>query len=163
GHGNVASTYDFALARYNQDGTLDQTFGTAGKQTTDFLGYADGATGVAIQPDGKIVVAGSAERDSTPATADLALARYNPDGTLDQTFGTNGLRITNLQGNNDDNDLARAVAIQADGRIVVAGNTERGLTSATGDFAIARYTSEPVSPDFTISFTPSSVSAQAGS
>ena len=159
-HGTTAAAYDFALVRYNQDGSLDQTFGTGGKQTTDLFGDGDGATGVAIQADGKIVLAGYASHGSS--VADLALARYNPDGSLDQTFGTAGLRTTNLLGNTDDNDTARALAIQPDGKIVVAGNTQRGLTTVV-DFAVARYIGAPAIPDFTIGFKSSSVSAQTGS
>ena len=68
---------DFALARYNADGTLDTTFDGDGKQTTDFGGVDDGRRG-GVQADGKIVVAGQ-----RPA---LALARYNADGTLDTSF-----------------------------------------------------------------------------
>src|SRR5262249_52523578 len=64
--------------------------------------------------------------------------------------------------NGDDNDLGRAVAIQSDGSIVVAGNTERGLTSSTADFALVRYSSGASAADFTIGFDAPSVSAQAG-
>jgi uncharacterized delta-60 repeat protein len=160
--GNSVSTFDFALARYNPDGSLDQTFGAGGKQTTDFFGDADDAGSVAIQADGKIVVAGAASHGSS--TGDLALARYNPDGTLDQTFGPSGLRTTNLQGHSDDNDRARAVAIQPDGNIVVAGETARPVTATVNvDFAIARYSASTGASDFTISFNPSSVSGQSGS
>ena len=159
-HGSDVSTYDFALLRYNQDGSLDQAFGAGGRQTTDFFGNADYATGVAIQADGKIVVAGYASHGSS--TGDLALARYNLDGALDQSFGAGGLQTTNLLGNSDDNDTARAVGIQQDGGIVVAGNTQRGLTQVA-DFAVARYYAAPALPDFTIGFNSSTVSAQAGS
>jgi len=161
-HGASASTVDFALARYNPDGSLDQAFGVGGKQTTDFFNEADVAQGVAIQADGKIVVAGAAGHGGS--TADVALARYNPDGTLDQTFGAGGLRTTNLQGNTDDNDSATSVVIQPDGKIVVGGETARNATpSSTVDFAIARYSAGTPVPGFTISFNPSSVAAQAGS
>src|SRR5215469_15043858 len=151
---------DFAVARYNPNGSLDSSFGAGGKQTTDFFGNADYATGVAIQADGKIVVAGYASHGSS--TGDLALARYNLDGALDQSFGAGGLQTTNLLGNSDDNDTARAVGIQQDGGIVVAGNTQRGLTQVA-DFAVARYYAAPALPDFTIGFNSSTVSAQAGS
>jgi len=160
--GNSVSSIDFALARYNPDGSLDQTFGAGGRQTTDFFGDYDAAGAVAIQADGKIVVAGAGSHGSS--TGDLALARYDRDGALDQTFGAGGLRTTNLQGKSDDNDLARAVAIQADGNIVVAGETARPVTATVNvDFAIARYSAGTPVPDFTISFNPSSVSGQAGS
>ncbi len=85
GHGSA----DFALARYNPDGSLDTSFSGNGRQTTDF-GGGDDANGVALQGDGKIVVAGT-----TTATGegDFALARYNPDGSLDTSFSGDGKQI----------------------------------------------------------------------
>jgi uncharacterized delta-60 repeat protein len=161
GQGTTFSTFDFALARYNGDGSLDQTFGNGGKLTTDFFGDGDDANGVAIQADGKIVAAGSAAH--TSANTHLALARYNPDGTLDQTFGVGGLRTTNLRGDSGDYpDQATSVAIQGDGRIVVAAETQHDTTLSSLDFAVARYSGASL-PDFTISFNSSSVTTQAGS
>lgn len=122
---------DFAIARYNIDGTLDTTFGTAGtgKVTTDFSASIDDAMAVAIQADGKIVVAGA-------SNGDFALARYNISGTLDTTFGTGGKVTTDFSGL----DHANAVAIQADGKIIAAG---QGFNSSSGpDFALARYLSD---------------------
>jgi uncharacterized delta-60 repeat protein len=126
------STYNFAVARYRIDGTLDPSFGSGGKATTNFFGFLDQPSTVALQPDGKIVLAGLA---STPSGAeDFALLRYNTNGTLDPTFGSGGKVITNF----DDffsNDEALAIAIQADGKIVAAGSTR-------ADFALARYNSD---------------------
>jgi uncharacterized delta-60 repeat protein len=119
------SNFDFALARYTPGGTLDPTFGTGGKVSTDFLGSDDAASAVALQADGDIVAAGNV------ADADFALARYKPNGTLDPTFGTGGKVTTDFFGNSD---LAYAVAIQSDGKIVAAG-----WTSTNYDFALARY------------------------
>ena len=114
---------DFALVRYNMDGSLDQTFGAGGKVNTDFSGGSDAAWALVIQkPDGKIVVAGE-------SSGDFALARYEPDGTLDSQFGAGG-RITIDLGRDD---RANAVALQSDGKIVVAGVAD-GL-----DFALVRY------------------------
>jgi uncharacterized delta-60 repeat protein len=76
---------DFALARYNRDGSLDASFDGDGKVTTDFGGVFEAASAVAIQRDGKIVVAGS-----TGAVDDFALARYNRDGSLDTRFDGDG-------------------------------------------------------------------------
>jgi uncharacterized delta-60 repeat protein len=122
---------DFALARYNPDGSLDATFGSAGKVTTDFGGDSDRAQSVALQPDGKIVAAGTT---STPGVsgADFALARYNPDGSLDATFGSAGKVTTDFGGG------AEAVALQPDGKIVAAGSASPGATIFS-DFALARY------------------------
>ena len=74
----------FALARYNDDGSLDNSFGSGGKVLTNF-GSDDGkANSLVIQPDGKILVVGT-----TDTTGDVALARYNSDGSLDTSFGSN--------------------------------------------------------------------------
>jgi len=108
---------DFALARYNPDGSLDTTFGTNGTVTTDFgADYEESATTFALQADGKIVVAGSSYNGTGD---DFALARYNPDGSLDPTFGTDGIVTTDFSG---DSDSANDLALQADGKIVVAGH-----------------------------------------
>src|SRR5205814_1522769 len=84
---------DFALARYNPDGSLDSNFGDnhGGKATTDFAGFADAAASVAVQADGKIVAAGSGSRMLPSGTVDFfALARYDCAGALDATFGAGG-------------------------------------------------------------------------
>jgi uncharacterized delta-60 repeat protein len=121
---------DFALARYNTDGSLDTTFGGDGKVTTDFAGPTDQAHAVAIQGDGKIVAAGFAGSDF-----DFALARYNTDGSLDTTFGGDGKVTTDFAGSGS-RDEAHAVAIQGDGKIVAAG---LAVVSGIFDFALARY------------------------
>jgi len=127
--------FDFALARYNDDGTLDASFGTAGRVTTDFAGFSDTAYAVAVQPDGKIIAAGSA--GTINRGFDFAVARYNSDGTLDASFGKVatdfGPVIPDLVGTSDQ---AFAVAVQADGKIVAAGLAE---SISGGAFALARY------------------------
>jgi uncharacterized delta-60 repeat protein len=80
---------DFALVRYDADGTPDATFGTGGVVTTDLGTPSDDACALVIQPDGRIVVAGNAGED-------MALARYLPDGKPDPDFGQGGTTITNL-------------------------------------------------------------------
>jgi uncharacterized delta-60 repeat protein len=124
---------DFGLARYNPDSTPTTSFGAGGIVTTDFSAHGDTANAVAVQGDGKIVVAGFA----TPASgihSDFALARYNPDGTLDTTFGVGGKVTTDFGALSDDD--ARAVAIGPDGKIVAAGTA---TSSAGEDIALARY------------------------
>jgi uncharacterized delta-60 repeat protein len=123
--------YDFALARYNRDGSLDDSFGVAGKVTTDFAGYTDMALSVAVQPDGKIVAAGFASVSG--AGFNFALARYNRDGSPDASFGANGKVTTDFAGYFDQ---ARSVSLQPDGKIVAAGFA---LSDAGYDFALARY------------------------
>src|SRR5690349_3699946 len=100
-------------------GSLDPTFGTGGLVITDF-GGDDSATSVAIQADGKIVVAGA---EFTAGKARFALARYNRDGTLDLGFGPehNGRTTADLGG---DFAQANCMALQKDGKIVVAGKVE---------------------------------------
>lgn len=124
---------DFALARYDTNGTLDRSFSADGKVTTD-LGANDRATALLIQPDGKILVAGGVDTifDNFPEM--FALARYNADGTLDKTFSGDGKLVTDL-GNGIDG--ASALALQADGKIVAAGSSAANVTSI--DFAVARF------------------------
>ena len=109
----------FAVARYDADGSLDATFSGDGKVKTRFSAGAQ-AYDVALQPDGKIVVAGEAWRDPTDSDDwDLALARYETDGSLDTTFGTNGLARAFVGSGVG----ARALVIQPDGYIVAGGPT----------------------------------------
>jgi uncharacterized delta-60 repeat protein len=122
---------DFEVVRYTSGGVLDSTFGTGGEVATDFGGNNDIAQAVAIQPDGKIVVAGIT---TNSGVSDFAVARYNSNGTLDTSFDSDGKLTTDFSGNNDD---ARAVAIQPDGGIVVAGVSSNVF--GVGDFALARY------------------------
>jgi uncharacterized delta-60 repeat protein len=111
-------------------GSLDTSFGTGGKVTTPIGNSSDYAYAIALQPDGKIVVAGASSNGSND---DFALARYNPDGSLDTTFDGDG-KVTTAVGSGG--DVAYAVALQADGKIVVAGSSHNGSNL---DFAIARY------------------------
>jgi uncharacterized delta-60 repeat protein len=121
----------FALARYRTDGHLDPAFGGDGVVTTNFAKRQDAASAVAIQSDGKIIAVGSGSL--TTRDGYFALARYDPDGTLDATFGDGGMVRTNPT---TGDDYATDVAIQADGRIVVVG------TMGAGKFAVIRYTSD---------------------
>ena len=119
----------FALARYNSDGTLDATFGGDGKVMTDVTAYVDGASGVAIQADGKIVAAGvAADQANHHIYPRFALARYNSDGSLDTTFGGDGKVMTQFSAGPEDvrrrlGSAASGVAIQADGKVVVVGSS----------------------------------------
>jgi uncharacterized delta-60 repeat protein len=133
GSATVTGRPDFALARYNTDGSLDSTFDGDGKVTTDFDGGFDGADAVAIQGDGKIVAAGSAQ---VLFDTDFGLARYNADGTLDTTFDGDGKVTTDIAGDRDD---AFAMAIQGDGKIVAAGGAN---VFGPFDFALARYNTD---------------------
>jgi uncharacterized delta-60 repeat protein len=127
---------DFAVARYLPDGTLDRTFSENGKVHTPFhacSGIGAGASAVAFQTDGRIVVVGA----HIPC---LALARYLPDGTLDTTFGGGDGRVETSSGGSADLG-AHAVAISVDGKIVVAGEHSNAFLPGgpRGTFFLARY------------------------
>lgn len=112
---------NFALARYNADGSLDSTFGTGGTVLTSFGGPLSAAADVVVQPDGRIVAVGIAGND-------FGVARYDANGALDTTFGTGGLVTTDFGGS----DQANGVALQPDGKIVVVG-------LLFGKIGVARY------------------------
>ncbi|HEV7889401.1 MAG TPA: hypothetical protein VGP08_02120 [Pyrinomonadaceae bacterium] len=186
---------EFALVRYNYNGTLDTTFNGTGKVVTDFNGTSDRIWGLTLQTDGKIVAVGETVSLVFPGTNDIAVARYNTNGTLDTSFGGTGKVTTDhgagasnaaygvaisgtniivagyeaVSGNNDFmvaryttagvldttfgtlgvtttgfsgfNDVARAVALDSTGRIVLGGYANNGTDD---DFAVARYTAAGV-------------------
>lgn len=125
---------DFALIRVDRDGQLDPTFGDGGRVLTDIEGVNNEIHAIAIQPDGKIVVAGAVSFVGTGD--DFALARYLPDGSLDQSFGDRGIVTTPL---GTDGDTAYALLIQPDGKIIAGGDSDRGDLSSGLDFALVRY------------------------
>ena len=138
---------NFAVARYNSDGSLDTSFGSGGKLTTDIDGANDIPDNVSIQPDGKIVVAGIIVRLGTLAGPSLALARYNSDGTLDTSFGSGG-KLSVLS---DDTVVTGGAALfQPDGKIIVV--SKHGLVrfrsdgSRDMDFGANGIASGPIGP-----------------
>jgi uncharacterized delta-60 repeat protein len=133
---------EFAVARYNEDGTLDASFDEDGRVTTDIRGNDDGRA-VALQADGKIVVAGGIDVGLALSTPEFGLVRYNADGSLDSTFGDGGKVTTNFLSSSGDGDAAYDLVIQPDGKIVAAG---RGGNR----FALARYNADGT-PDATFS------------
>ncbi len=135
GFANTASSSDFALARFNADGTLDNSFDGNGKATTDIgTNSHDIAYAVALQSDGKIVVAGTTNPGGN--NTNFALVRYNADGSLDTGFNTTGKVITDFAGSHDE---ARAIVIQADGKIIVGGAGNPASGGFAEFFALARY------------------------
>jgi uncharacterized delta-60 repeat protein len=120
-------------------GDPDTTFANGGLAVADLAGGGreEWVNDLAIQPDGKIVVAGWAEVQDSPSDRDFLVARFNPDGTPDHNFDADG-RVTTDFDNGDWPDQAAAVAIQPDGRIVVAGKSYRD-GFPRDDFAVARY------------------------
>jgi uncharacterized delta-60 repeat protein len=122
----------FALVRYERDGSLDPSLKGDGTVITNFTPYDDGAYGVAIDPDGRIVAAGLAGNGG-PAPR-FATVRYLADGTRDTTFGGDGKVSTDLTPRFDS---AWGVAVQADGSIVCSGVAGAGGSHAA--FAVVRY------------------------
>jgi uncharacterized delta-60 repeat protein len=127
----VGSYFAFALARFTSAGIIDPTF-SGGAVTTNVGPYDDFGYGLAIQADGKLVMVGSSISTAT-GSRDFSLARYLPDGSLDSSFGSGGTVTTAIRTHGD---IAQAVAIQSNGRIVVGGSAVR---QGSWDFAVARY------------------------
>ncbi|MDB5910520.1 MAG: uncharacterized protein JWP34_4634, partial [Massilia sp.] len=137
---NMGTTQtDFALLRSNANGSLDSTFGTGGRVITDFNFNYDNINAIAVQSDGKIVVAGTTNWNLLGiGYTNFAVARYNTNGTLDTTFGSGGKVVTDFGTNQSS---ASAVAVQSDGKIVVVGTTYTS-SFASNDFAVARLNSD---------------------
>jgi uncharacterized delta-60 repeat protein len=127
---------DFAVARYNSNGQLDQSFGAGGKVTTN-ISWLDQATDVVIQPDGKILVAGTTRIDAYSRYS-FAFARYNPNGSRDLSFGNGGvLTYSGLIGYG-----AEAVALLPDGKFVAVGTSVAIGNNQQIDFALVRFNSD---------------------
>lgn len=112
---HTATDIDFGIFRFNADGSVDTSFDTSGLVTIDFGQGDDFARRVLLRPDGHIIIAGYA---SDGSTHDYALAQLNPDGSLDTTFGIDGLVRTDV---GSGFAHARAAALQADGKVILAG------------------------------------------
>lgn len=127
GYGN------FVLARLHPNGNLDTSFGGDGKVATNFFGYDDGISALTIQQDGKIIAAGYAANGTEYSSYDFALARYNPDGSLDTNFSDDGKLTTDFFGNYD---IANDIFLLPDGKILVTGQTNDSSKSYIG---VVRY------------------------
>ncbi|MBS1793427.1 MAG: VCBS repeat-containing protein [Acidobacteria bacterium] len=138
GSATPGTNTDFGVVRLNTNGSLDTNWDGDGIVTTDFAVNNDQAAGVAVQADGRVVVCGTT---STPTTSsDFACVRYLATGALNLNgFGTNGKVSTNFNGTSSDS--VSDVVLQADGRIVVLGQTDQ---NGTVDFALVRYTADGV-------------------
>lgn len=142
---------DVALARFNVDGTMDNSFGTGGKVVVLVTGNNDAAQALAIQPDGKIVVAGHSSGDCFTDCMGrqfcrplVTLLRLHPNGSTDSSFGQNGRVVFGLGSFNS--GIASSILIQPDGKIIALGQVQKyfcgpcsaGTTNAWG-FSITRY------------------------
>ncbi|MCW9015841.1 MAG: hypothetical protein OQJ89_02625, partial [Kangiellaceae bacterium] len=122
--------YDFAIARFNSDGSLDTTFDSDGLVTTqEEAGTADSLKAMIKQNDGKLVVAGSS--DDGNGNDMIALVRYNSDGTLDTDFDSDGILTTDVSNSGD--DIGNALLQQSDNKLVVASQSD------AKEFMLVRY------------------------
>jgi uncharacterized delta-60 repeat protein len=119
----------WSVTRLDGDGVVDVSFGVGGVATVPFGTYTGGPSAIAQQPDGKILLGGSA--NGVTGFTDFVVARLDADGVLDASFGASGIVTTDLTGNND---YLQSLALQPDGRIVVGGWTNAAL-----GFVVARY------------------------
>ncbi len=126
---------DFCIARYNPNGTLDTSFNVVGTRVLSVTGGSDEGRALALQPDGKILVAGTCEFVQIPSSRrDFCVARINADGTNDNSFGSLG-RVTTQVGSG--NARAHSMAVYPSGKILLAGECEG---AANLDFCLVRYT-----------------------
>lgn len=126
-HQLLGETYRFMVARFDPLGNLDLSFGGTGIVTDAFSTDNDFAEGMALQADGKIIAVGQVGNLS--GNPDFAIERFNTDGTLDMDFGTDGRLTVDFFGAPD---VAYAVTVQADGKIVVAGAALNGVSTGVG-------------------------------
>jgi uncharacterized delta-60 repeat protein len=143
------TTQDFLLARYNSDGTPDNSFGTNGRITTDIdTSSSDRGESIVIQTDGKIIVAGIASKSTTGGNVGrFAIVRYNTNGTIDDTFGTNGKILTDFNQGKEQNSVG-SIKLQSDGSILLVGSINTTFGQSNNDFVLARYLSDgsPTAP-----------------
>ena len=110
---------DFAIARFNSNGSLDSSFANTGKTTVIFSDTSTYGDGVALQKDGKALLAGSILYNNNTAE-DYALIRFNADGSVDSSFGNNGTVITDF----GFLDYANSVLLQSNGKIIASGESD---------------------------------------
>ncbi len=139
----ATGSYALGVARFNSDGSIDNTFGTNGSTSVTAIGVPllYYAYSLAIEPDQKIVVAGSSI-DAVSGNIGFAVARLNSNGAIDNSFGSGGISGTYISGGDSTNDVCNSVAVQPDGKVVVAGSSA-DTTSLLGNtaFAVARFDS----------------------
>ncbi len=130
--------YDFHIVRFNPNGSIDGTFGNSGSISVDFDDISPGKWDIledmVIQPDNKIVLVGRCR--ATAGDFDVAVARLTADGVLDSTFDGDGRRVFWYDQGWDNHDQGEAVALQPDGRIVIASKTD--TSSGNTDWAVQR-------------------------
>jgi uncharacterized delta-60 repeat protein len=128
---NNIGTLSVMVARYNSNGTVDTSFDTDGYTTTTLLDWNTTVTGLQVQPDGKVIIAGR-----TTTGSNFGMVRYNIDGSLDTSFGTNGLVTTSVGASSS---YIHSIELLPDGRILAGGTASNGTDA---DFALARYNTD---------------------
>ena len=136
---NGSGNSELAVARFNTDGSLDATFNGTGLVTTSFSAGNDIGSGIAVQSNDQIVVVGTSNNGS--GNSELAVARFNTDGSLDATFNGTGLVTTSFSAGND---VGSGIAVQSNDQIVVVGTSNNG--SGNSELAVARFNTDG-SPD----------------
>jgi uncharacterized delta-60 repeat protein len=117
----ISGTNQFCIVRYNVDGSVDSTFGTNGYVIFDIPDSSDDqASAIALQTNGKILQAGTC---NISGRSQFCIVRYNVDGSIDSTFGTNGYFIYQVPGTTS-NTLGRSIVIQSDGKILLGGTCD---------------------------------------
>ena len=134
GYCSNGTNYDFCVARYMPDGTLDTSWNITGKVITPIGSSDDFAYAMTLQPDGKVLVAGGCFNGTND---DFCAARYLPNGTLDTSWNVTGKVITPI---GSGNDSANAMTLQPDGKVLLAGVC---LGGTNPDFCVARYDGGP--------------------
>ena len=141
----------FELSRFNLNGTRDTTFGGGdGVVVTDFANSTETAASMTLDGQGRLIVVGDIHPNPWPASSDFLVVRYTADGELDQSFGSGGVVTTSIGSADLEFDYLSQVVVQHDGRILVAGATDKWDGEKLVwdyDFALARYLSESESPE----------------
>jgi uncharacterized delta-60 repeat protein len=130
--------HKIAVARFNTDGTIDNTFGTSGQVSFNIGSFDDYGAGVAVQTDGKIMIGGYTILDSNFSEYDFAAVRLNSDGTFDDSYGTNGIVVTSVIDNG--RNYAEQMLLQPDDKIVLMGFVGSG--SNDDDMGMVRFDTE---------------------
>ncbi len=148
------TNFDFIVVRLNPDGTFDNSFSDDGTASYDFFGRIDVNNSMLVQEDGKILLAGQTQTEEEDFIS--TVARINPDGTRDETFGANGQIFNNFfVGNTSTSESATSILFQPDNKIVLGG-IARDDSGDNSDFTILRYL-----PDFTVGIVEFSLESAA--
>lgn len=137
--GKPLSGFNYSLSRYNENGTLDETFGTNGKISSVFPGtHNSSLTGLSLQPDGKLIAVGTVSFYGEPGSR-LLVARFDSNGFLDESFNNGGYVIETVR---NQYCTITSLALQPDGKILIAGNDTVRLVNQLDEAFLIRYNSD---------------------